>query len=247
MKSVVVIPTFNEERHISDVLSKTRDYADLIVVVDSSSDRTPEIVTEFNNVMMIRSETRGKGVALRIGLEEARKSNPEYVIQMDGDGERDPSDIPAMISMSDRTGSDIVLGKRSRMRSRKRKILNLFGLWWINYLTGYDLNDTFSGMILFRKGVLDQLDLKSNGFEIESEIIVESWKHGFTVAECDVKVPNLSKSKLSRSDMLAVNTFFDIWVLRNQRTSSGIRGCLLLLAAIAGLMLAAIPYSITKA
>lgn len=238
MKTVAVIPTLNEEKNISDVLSKTRRYADRIIVVDSSSDSTPEIVkSRFKDVILIREESRGKGLALRRGINSTLELMPDYVLLMDGDGERDPSHIPHLIEILERDSVHAVVGIRDMMRSHMRRFLNMFGLWWINLLTGYGLGDAFSGFILFRREALEKLTLKTREFEIETEIILESWKSGFRISEAGITVPKLSGSKFSKMDMLSVNAFFDRWVLKNLGIIHGMKRPFLILHCLAGFIL----------
>jgi glycosyltransferase involved in cell wall biosynthesis len=216
MKTVAVIPTLNEEKHIAEVLSKTRKYVDRIIVVDSSSDRTPEIISSgFRDTILVREGARGKGIQVRRGISRALELMPEYVLMMDGDGERDPADIPHLIEALQRKKVHLVVGRRDIMRSYKRKLLNKFGMLWINLLTGYGLADPFSGFIAFRREALQKIRLNSRGFEIEPEIMLESWKSGFRISEAGITVPSLSESKFRKRDMLSVNLFFDSWILRN--------------------------------
>jgi len=212
---IVVIPTLNEEKHISGIISETIKYVDKIIVVDSSSDKTSEIVSGFRDVVLLYESRRGKGLAVRKGISAAMKDSPDYIVMMDGDGERDPKQILNLLEVLQKNKSDLVLGKRDKMRSHRRGLLNNFGLWWINYLTGYELDDTFSGFIAFRREALEKLSLKSSSFEIETEIILESWKNNLKVSETKVGVPKISNSLCSKRDMISINTFFDKWVLKN--------------------------------
>ena len=132
---------------------------------------------------------------------------------MDGDGERDPSDIPRMKRLLEEKNLDIVSGRRDLTRSKTRKILNLFSTWWINLATGYKLHDTLSGFFFGEYDSFKKLNLKSENFEIETEIILEASKNNLKLQEIPVKVPKLSDSKCRISHMIQINKFFDEWIL----------------------------------
>jgi glycosyltransferase involved in cell wall biosynthesis len=244
MKTIAVIPTLNEEKSISDVISETGRHVDMMIIVDSSSDRTPEIISGFSNVALIHERRTGKGIALRRGISHALKAKPSFVLLMDGDGERNPLDIPRLIGKIER-GFHLVIGTRKRMRSRKRSILNTFGLWWINLLTGYRLGDAFSGFILFRRPALERISLKSGGFEIEAEIILESWKNRLVASGLPVDVPGISRSRCSGKSMLSINLFFDRWVLRNLGSVPKTKLPLLFVSCLSGFILSKAVLSIS--
>ena len=239
MKTIAVIPTYNEESNIENVLSGLNEHVDKIIVVDSSIDSTPDIVRRFKAVELIE-ECRGKGIQLRKGISRALEYGPDYILQIDGDGEHDPSEIPKMIEKLENDSADIIIGKRNIMRSSIRKGLNKFGLWWINAFTGYGLKDPFSGMMIFRRESLSGLKLETTGFEIEPEIILEAWKSGLTISEINVHVPKLSDSKFSRRDMLKVNRFFDKWCLGNIRFIMGFKRVFLAASCLCGLSISSL-------
>ena len=72
-----------------------------------------------------------------------------------------------------------------------------------------------AGFIAFRGRSLEGLTLRSRGFEIETELLLEAWRNGLLITQKDITVPVISKSKLSARDMIKMNMFFDLWVLRN--------------------------------
>jgi glycosyltransferase involved in cell wall biosynthesis len=215
MRTVAVIPTLNEEYSIADVLKKVQKNVDKIIVVDSSSDRTPEIIKQnFPDVEIIFESRMGKGLALRKGFKHATDLNVDYVIMLDADGERNPDEIKKMIKVLENKNADMVVGCRKKMRSLSRYLLNIFTSFWVNLLTGYGLEDTLSGFNVIKKTVLKKMNLRSKRFEIETEMILEAYRHGLKVICVPIDVPNLSKSKCKLKNMLEINTFFDTWVLR---------------------------------
>ncbi len=244
MKTAVVVPTFNEERHILRVLEEASRHSEIIIVSDSSTDRTPEIVRESGKAILLNARKRGKGAQLGEGFSFALNKGADIIVQIDGDGERDPSDIEKMLDGLENTGSDIAVARRSIMRSMRRRLLNSFGFFWIRLVTGYRIRDPFSGMIAFRSEALRKLDLRTSGFEIEPEIMLEAWKRGLSLSEVAIKVPEISRSSFSVKEMLKTNLFFDTWIIRNS-ARIGLSGKIILPLCFLG-MASAIPVWISR-
>ncbi|MEM5806807.1 MAG: glycosyltransferase [Candidatus Aenigmatarchaeota archaeon] len=215
MKTIAILPALNEEKTIYLVVNETQKYVDKIIVVDNNSeDKTAQIVREnFPKVILLCEPKRGKGFAVRKGIKKALEFNPQYLIFLDSDGERDPKDIPKILD--ELKNHDIVIGKRKKMRSMLRYLLNKFTLWWVRFVTNYKLSDMTSGFIGIKANDLKKMKLKSKGFEIETEFILEAFKNNFNIKEVSISVPKISKSKLKLRDMLGINIFFDKWVLKN--------------------------------
>jgi hypothetical protein len=100
--------------------------------------------------------------------------------------------------------------------------------------------------MVFRTRALKTMNLKSKGFEIEPEIIMESWKRGLKISETRIRVPKLSKSKFYSMDSLKISTFFDIWVLRNMGSVPPMKRLFLLPFCITGLLLSSIPLFVDR-
>ena len=93
----IVIPGYNESKHIKEVLQETKKYADNIVVVDDGSkDNTYDIAYETGVFVLKNIVNMGKGAALRTGCDFALKNGAERIIVMDSDGQHDPKDIARM-------------------------------------------------------------------------------------------------------------------------------------------------------
>jgi len=212
MKTVAIIPTLNEEKNVYEVLKETKRHVNKIIVVDSSSDRTPRIIkTDFPDVTLLREKRMGKGLAVRSGIKKAFNLKPKIVIFLDADGEKDPHDIKRMLVALEK--NDMVIGRRNRMRSWKRKFFNSFTNWWIRLVTDYPIHDATSGFFGIKNSALKKMKLKSVGFEIETEFILEAYRNKLNVTEVPIKVPKISKSKLGFKSMVKINMFFDNWVL----------------------------------
>lgn len=218
MKNMVVIPVLNEEKNIIDVLEKTKNNigkGDRIIVVDNNStDNTVSLIKErFHDVEIVFEEKGGKGNALRKGFTAAMKYNPDFIIMIDGDGEKDPDDIPKLVSMTQISGVDMIVGCRNISRSFTRELLKRFENFWLRYATGYSIRDGSSGFNVIKAESLKKIKLASSEFEIEPELILECRKKRMRVAEFPVSTPLISPTKVKKGHIILINRFFDKWVL----------------------------------
>ena len=187
----VVIPAYNEEKTIGEVLSKTisvmeslgRPY-EIIVVDDGSTDRTLEVASTYKVTVLSNGRNKGKGYALRKGFQHARG---DVIVTIDSDGAHDPKDIPEMLKPIF-NGADVVSGSRFLGASKDfTSSLNRLGNFLINsiimVLTGKRITDSQTGFRAIKKEILEKLCLESIGYEIETELTVKTLKNGFIFQE----------------------------------------------------------------
>jgi len=188
----VIIPVYNEERTIEAIISRVNILPiekEIIVVNDCSKDRTAAILSllSFNGLKVIHHVSkRGKGVAVRTGLENAAG---EFVIIQDADLEYDPNDYLKLLEAVKNQEVDMVLGARFTEGYSGRLIPKagnrlLTGL--LNMLFGVRLNDSFSCYKLMRRESILGLGLRSNSFDIEIEILAKAIKKGMRILEVPV-------------------------------------------------------------
>ena len=219
----VVIPAYNEERFIATLIEQVVavDFGplgiakDIIVVDDCSRDRTAAIVAGFSGVRLHRlPENRGKGAAVRAGLELA---TGDYVIIQDADLEYDPRDYVAMMQAVLDNRGDVVYGSRYLARRRHA------GQSWLAYAggrslslvcrlaTGVYLTDTVTALKLFPRSLLADLDLRTSGFELDHEITAKVIARGHRIVEVPVSYAPRSREegkKIGARDwFVAVRTY----------------------------------------
>lgn len=212
MQVVVLVPTYNEERAIQRVvngagavlerLASTWDVTidhDIIVVDDGSKDGTREILDFLDVRRFYHRKNLGKGDAIKHATTFI--SNREIVVLMDGDGEHDPRDLPALLEPILQGRADMVIGSRFVGRGRHHRttylgrakqgrFFNNLGnrlfttLLWI--FTREAVTDTQSGFRAFAPGVLRFIKPSADGFRIEMEMTVKAIKRGFTIVEVPV-------------------------------------------------------------
>lgn len=185
----VLIPTLNEAGSIKGVIEGFRSmgFQDILVIDGHSTDGTPDLARETGARVIVQSGS-GKGQAL---LEAFGHIDKEYIVLIDGDGTYLPSEVDRLLDPLMRGRADHVIGNRfSNPRGGSLKRLNLVGNWLINLLFGIiygvRLRDILSGYRAFTRSGISSLDLSVTGFEIESEITIESLKKGLRIVEVPI-------------------------------------------------------------
>lgn len=214
----VIIPAYNEEKTIGNVINETINVMDsqdlpyeIIVVDDGSTDKTGRIASQYKTTLLTNQTNKGKGYSLRRGFDQ---SAGEIIVTIDSDGEHQPKEIPDLIKPVldgvDVVGGSRFMGKSRHFTTRLNSIGNhLFNLA-ILLLTGTMVTDSQSGFRAIKKRVLSGLSLESNGFEIETEIILKSILKGFAFKEkpitCQRREYSASKIKISQDGIKILKT-----------------------------------------
>ena len=190
---VAVIPAYNEERFIFDVVTKTHKYADKVIVVnDGSSDRTAELAKEAGALVVQQVKNMGKAQAMSAGFAEAQKYSPAVVVCIDADNQHDPKEIPSIIRPVLDSQADVVIG--SRFLDVKSKIpawrqIGQHGLTILtNTLSGTKVTDSQSGFRAFSPKALATLKLRATGLAVESEMQFLFKRAQLEVAEVPISV-----------------------------------------------------------
>lgn len=191
MKLAILIPAHNEAKAIGSLVSSlaTMGY-DCFVVDDGSVDGTGLVASKAGAIVFSTKRKSGKGAALRLGIAQLIKTDYEAILLMDGDGQHAPTDVSAFIQKADSSKADIINGNRLNNPQGMPKLrlnTNKFMSWLISMICRTKIDDTQCGFRLIRMNVLRAIDLKSNDFEIESEILFKSAKAGFKFASVDIQ------------------------------------------------------------
>ncbi|RJT83048.1 glycosyltransferase family 2 protein [Arthrobacter cheniae] len=205
----VVIPTLNEARNIPWVLRRMPTYVDEVVIVDGrSTDNTVGVAQALReDIVVVNEKRKGKGVALRSGFAAA---TGDIIVMLDADGSMDPQEIGWFVSPLQHDydfvkGSRYVTGGGSEDLTWLRRTGNRALTGLANAVLHSNYSDLCYGYIAFRRECLVVLQLESDGFEIETELIVRAARAGLRIAE----VPSFELDRISGASNL--QTFRDGW------------------------------------
>ena len=183
----VVIPARNEAKSLPHVLSKLPRWVHEVILVDGLSvDDTSRVAKlELPAIRIVEQTGRGKGNALREGFVHC---TGDVIVALDADGSMDPGEMDRFVEVL-AGGYDYVKGSRMLpgASSSDLTLLRSAGNWIFrtltNVITGSRYSDLCYGYFAFRRGTVDALDLRTDGFEIETEINIRAHRAGLRIAE----------------------------------------------------------------
>jgi dolichol-phosphate mannosyltransferase len=199
----IVIPTYNEKENIKELINEILALPlnfdlSILVVDDDSPDSTGEIVQammekEKRIHLLTRKKRRGRGAAGIDGFREALRTNPDFVVEMDGDLSHQPQYIPLLLKHGESydlvIGSRFVKGGKDLNRSILRKSFTLLSRNFIRYLLKIPIKDITSGFRCFKKEVLEKVDLDdliSVGPSIVEEVLYKAFLMNFKIGEAPI-------------------------------------------------------------
>ncbi|MDT8371969.1 MAG: glycosyltransferase [Gammaproteobacteria bacterium] len=181
----IVIPAYNEEATIHDVVQRALNQCNKVIVVDDGSSDNTIARLDGLPVTIIKHETnQGKAASLWDGFMAAMAHDINFVITLDGDNQHSPEDIPLLIEKNKSHPDQIIIGARLADKSlipAKRYYANKVANFWIAWAAGYPLSDSQSGFRLYPVALFDRLSIstsKNCSFVFESEIIIKAAQRG---------------------------------------------------------------------
>jgi glycosyltransferase involved in cell wall biosynthesis len=188
----VLILCYNEAPFIQGVIDSVRPYApDILVVDDGSQDGSVERIQGSGVPALFHARNHGKGQAIRTGLGWILDQDFDYVVFMDGDGQHDAADLPSFVQAM-REGYDFICGNRMHQPSgmpNRRRVTNLLGSWALSRIIHACVPDTMVGYRAISCCLLRRFPLISQGFTIETEILLRSFEH--EIRHCNIPVKTI--------------------------------------------------------
>ena len=208
-KVFIVIPCYNEEKVIKKVIKdiKNEGWKNIIVVDDGSTDNTLQKAKEEKVFALRHVINRGKGAAVKTGLEFAKTKDADIVVTIDGDGQNNPKEIKKMVKKIEE-GFEVVMGTRFKKKKNKiptfNKLANRFANIFIFIVYEIMVSDSQSGFRAYGKKALKLLDLKMDRYEFDSEVIREIARNKlkYTEIPIDVFYTEYSKSKKQKQNLI---------------------------------------------
>lgn len=235
MKTLVIVPTYNERENLpwlADAVLAQSSELELLVVDDNSPDGTgrfaDELAAKQPRVHVIhRAGKLGLGTAYIAGFRWALERDYEAVMEMDADLSHDPRALPNFLATAN--DADVVIGSRYKDGVRvvdwpmHRLLLSYGASQYVQRITGMPVSDPTGGFKLFRRHVLQALDLDcihSEGYSFQIEMNYRCWVAGFRVAEIPITFTDrrAGVSKISRRIVWEA-----LWVVWRLAASNGFR------------------------
>ncbi|OJX47267.1 MAG: hypothetical protein BGO78_17520 [Chloroflexi bacterium 44-23] len=176
----ILIPAYNEEKHLGAVIAKAIRFMPVIVIDDGSHDETVKVAKAAGAEVFQQIPNQGKGAALQRGFAEAIRKRCDFLVTLDADGQHDPLEIPKFLEAYRLNQPDLIIGFRDFTKMPFiRRLSNTTGSWAFSWAMRQPIRDNQSGYRLLSRdlyGIL--LHSQESGFEYEVEMIVQCIEHG---------------------------------------------------------------------
>ena len=233
MKSIVIIPTYDElnniKRLVPELLSLYEDL-DILVVDDNSPDGTGNYIKnlsiENERVKLIQREGKqGLGTAYVAGYKYMLENGYDVAFQMDADYSHDPREIANFKKYIDEydliIGSRYIQGVNVINWPMRRLLLSYFANYYTKIITGLPLKDSTGGFKCFKRKVLETINLdeiRSNGYSFQIEMNYKAWVKGFKLKEVSIIFMDRVAGTSKMSKKIVREAIFRVWKLRFRKT-----------------------------
>ena len=194
-KIFVCVPAFNEAKNISEIVKKSKKYADGVIVYDDgSTDNTFELATSAGATVIKSPKNTGYGSAIRALFQAAREQDADIMVTLDSDGQHNPEHIPRLLEPVLTQNFDIVIGSRFLNKEDSEKVprYRTFGIKTITKLTQRasfsGLTDSQSGFRAYNKNALEKINLFEDGMSVSTEILLRAREKNLLATEVPITV-----------------------------------------------------------
>ncbi|MDO8656665.1 MAG: glycosyltransferase family 2 protein [Nanoarchaeota archaeon] len=196
MNTIALIPAYNEEKTIAEVVTKTRPHVEQVVVIDDgSADATSIEATRAGAIVLRHKVNLGKGAALKTGCEYALKQGVQNIVVLDADGQHNPQEIPAFIEALEQ--HDIVFSYRKVPDTMP--FMMRFGNSFINRalrtIYGVNIQDSQCGYRAFTTAAYEQIRWDTQDYYVETEMILRVGKKKLKHASIPIETIYADKYK----------------------------------------------------
>ncbi|MDD4353115.1 MAG: glycosyltransferase family 2 protein [Candidatus Nanoarchaeia archaeon] len=183
----VLIPAYNEEKSIKEVINRTKKFvSNILIINDGSTDNTHLILNKIKNIEVINIlNNSGKANALKLGMEYLKKKDAKRIITIDGDLQHLPEEIPFLLEIN----ADLVIGARKKLNTPMpiiRKIGNYLASKIILMQLGIKIKDPQSGFRIYNQNALNELNFEGNNFNIEKKTLEQACKKKLSIKEVPI-------------------------------------------------------------
>jgi glycosyltransferase involved in cell wall biosynthesis len=215
----IIIPFFNENLVIEEVIKSLLLHSYKIILVDDGSPNSPRLISSLadKNIYHIRHKVNlGQGAALQTGISFALQFRPTYIITFDADGQHTAEDIPKLLEPLVNKSADIVFGSRFLKQAHHNAGFIKKGMLkagrFVNYFfTGLLLSDAHNGLRAMTSSAAAKIHLRENRMAHASEFLLQIRKQKLQIVEVPVRVRYTEYSrKKGQSIFNSIRIFFDL-------------------------------------
>ena len=190
---LVCIPAYNAEKKIGDVVKKSLEYVDEVIVCDDgSTDNTAKIASESGAHVLSHKKNQGYGAALITMFEQARKDDADVMITLDGDGQHDPAEIPLFLKSLEEKNVDVVIGSRFLNNKKKPPAYRTTGIKVITSAIRLGdklkITDAQCGFRAYSKKAIEVIHPTETGMAASTEILHKISNKDLTIFEVPIEV-----------------------------------------------------------
>lgn len=203
MSKFVIIPAYNEEKNIEQVIKEVDKLGVKPIVVDDGSvDNTFDICTNNSTIAIRHDVNKGKGEAIKSGIDYLLKNHPEFthVVLMDADMQYHPEEAMKVFDALEKSEADFVMGQRDWKEVPFRHKLGNF-VWRnaFNMMFGKNFKDTNCGLVGFNRNAVEKLkDHILGGYIVDNSVLIGAVKNDLKISHVPVKVSYHKRSGVSR-------------------------------------------------
>lgn len=229
MRSLVIIPTYNEIDNIKNIIGKVlpqHESIEILIVDDNSPDGTgsavKEIMIDDDRVHLLeRSGKLGLGSAYVAGFKYAIANKYDYILEMDADFSHNPTDLPRLLEAIQE--NDLVIGSRYVEGVNvvnwpmSRLVLSYFASYYVKIITGMKVDDPTGGFKCFRREVLESIDLDSiisDGYSFQVEMNYRVYNKNYRVKEVPIVFYERRDGQSKMSKSIVWEAIWMVWRLR---------------------------------
>ena len=185
-QTAAVIPAYQDEKHIGDIVRRTRERLDHVIVIDDgSSDQTAQRAREAGAEVIVHDENRGKGEALKTGLAHWLDREVTWVSLLDSDGQHLPEEIDRfMAAAAAATRPSFFIGNRMDDVARMplvRRIVNRYMSDQISRICGQKIPDTQCGYRMLHRELIPDMLGGGHRFDYETEVLIIASRRGYQI------------------------------------------------------------------
>ena len=190
---LVGIPAYNEETTIGDIVKKSLQYSDKVIVVDDGSeDNTAKIAKENGAMVISHKNNQGYGSSVITLFDRARQESADVMVIIDGDGQHNPEQIPLLINTLQENNVDVVIGSRFLDDTSKTPGYRKRGIKIItsaaNVGADFKVSDAQSGFRAYSKRAIESIHPTETGMAVSTEILLKISNKGLSIAEVPITV-----------------------------------------------------------